>query len=56
MFFIEISLKCIHVDPDANNSASMSMMTSSNGTFSALYQPFVRGIHRSPVNSPNKGQ
>ena len=24
--------------------------------FSALYWPFVRGIHRSPVNSPHKGQ
>ena len=25
-------------------------------TFSALYWPFVLGIHRSPVNSPHKGQ
>ena len=25
-------------------------------TFSALYWPFVRGIHRSPVNYPHKGQ
>ena len=31
------------------------MVTSSNGTFSALLA-FVRGIHRSPVNSPHKGQ
>ena len=30
-------------------------MTSSNGTF-PRYWPFVRGIHRSPVNSPYKGQ
>ena len=31
------------------------MMTSSNGKFSALL-PFVRGIRRSPVNSPHKSQ
>ena len=30
-----------------------SMMTSSNFP---RYWPFVRGIHRSPVNSPHKGQ
>ena len=29
-------------------------MTSYNGNISA-YWPFVRGIHRSPVNSPHKG-
>ena len=32
------------------------MMTSSNGEKIPLYLPFVRGIHRSPVNSPHKGQ
>ena len=32
-----------------------AMMTSSNGTF-PRYWPFVRGVHRSPVNSPHKGQ
>ena len=32
-------------------------MTSSNGSiFRPRYWPFVRGIHRSPVNSPHKGQ
>ena len=31
------------------------MMTSSNGN-TTRYWPFVRGIHRSPVNSPHKGQ
>ena len=31
-------------------------MTSSNGNFFPRYWPFVRGIHRSPVNSPHKGQ
>ena len=31
------------------------MITSSNGNISALLA-FVRGIHRSPVNSPHKGQ
>ena len=30
-------------------------MTSSNGFF-LRYWPFVRGIHRWPVNSPHKGQ
>ena len=32
------------------------MMTSSNGNISALLAIFVWGIHRSPVNSPHKGQ
>ena len=32
------------------------MMTSSNGNISARYWPFVRGIHRLPVNSPHKSQ
>ena len=32
------------------------MMTSSNGNIFPRYWPFVRGIHRSPVNSPHKGQ
>ena len=31
-------------------------MTSSNGNFFPRYWPFVRGYHRSPVNSPHKGQ
>ena len=34
----------------------MSMMTSSNGNIFPRNWPFVRGIHRSPVNSPHKGQ
>ena len=32
------------------------LMTSSNGNIFPRYWPFVRGIHRSPVNSPHKGQ
>ena len=32
------------------------MMTSSNGNIFPRYWPFVRGIHRSQVNSPHKGQ
>ena len=32
------------------------MMTSSSGNIFPRYWPFVRGIHRSPVNSPHKGQ
>ena len=32
------------------------MMTSSNGNIFRVYWPFVRGIHRSSVNSPHKGQ
>ena len=33
------------------------MMTSSNGNIlRVIYWPFVRWIHRSPVNSPHKGQ
>ena len=33
----------------------VNMMTSSKGFFQG-YWPFVRGVHRSPVNSPHKGQ
>ena len=32
------------------------MMTWSNGNIFRVTGPFVRGIHRSPVNSPLKGQ
>ena len=32
------------------------MMRSSNGTIFRVTGPFVRGIHRWPVNSPHKGQ
>ena len=32
------------------------MMTSSKWKHFPRYWPFVRGIHRSPVNSPHKGQ
>ena len=34
----------------------LAMMASSNGNPFPHYWPFVRGIHRSPVNSPHKGQ
>ena len=34
----------------------LAMMTSSNGTIFRVSGPFLRGIHRSPVNSPHKGQ
>ena len=33
-----------------------SMMTSSNGNIFPGYWPFVRGIHRLPVNWPHRGQ
>ena len=36
--------------------SSFYMMTSSNGIIFPRYWPFVRGIHRPPVNSPHKGQ
>ena len=35
---------------------SRIMMTSSNGNIFPRYCPFVRRIHRSPVNSSHKGQ
>ena len=34
----------------------LTMMASSNEKHFPRYWPFVRGIHRSPVNSPHKGQ
>ena len=39
-----------------STSFKQIMMTSSNGNIFPRYWPFVRGIHRSPVNSPHKGQ
>ena len=36
--------------------ALQHMMTSWNGKHVSRYWPFVWGIHRSPVNSPHKGQ
>ena len=38
-----------------NINEPLIMMTSSNGNI-FRYWPFVRGIHRSPMNSPHKGQ
>ena len=35
---------------------ALHMMTSSNGNIFPRYWSFVRGIHRSPVDSPHKGQ
>ena len=35
---------------------SITMMTLSNRSIFRVYWLFVRGIHRSPVNSPHKGQ
>ena len=35
---------------------TIAMMTSSNGDIFRVTGPFSRGIHRSPVNSPHKGQ
>ena len=37
-------------------SSAHFMMTSSNGNTFRVYWPFVRGIHRSSVNSPHKCQ
>ena len=43
-----LDLRCV--------SSECPMMTSSNRNIFSCYWPFVRGIHRSPVNSPHKGQ
>ena len=37
-------------------SWSTTMMTTTKNIHHPRYWPFVRGIHRSPVNSPHKGQ
>ena len=39
-----------------STSFKQIMMTSSNGNIFPRYWPFVRGIHRSPMNSPHQGQ
>ena len=50
-FDTEVSAKWVLVPAQVR-----PMMTSSNGNIFPRYWPFVRGIHRSPVNSPHKGQ
>ena len=40
----------------STNTYMLHMMTSSNGKIFPRYWPFVWEIHRSPVNSPHKGQ
>ena len=39
-----------------SDEISFVWVTSSNEKTFPRYRPFVRGIHRSPVNSPHKGQ
>ena len=41
---------------DVEFQYAFSMMPLSNGNFFPRYWPFVRGMLRSPVNSPHKGQ
>ena len=40
---------------DASHVCWLAWRCNQMGTF-PLYWPFVRGVHRSPVNSPHKGQ
>ena len=42
-------------NPQGSYDCPSTMMTSSNGNI-LRHWPFVRGIHRSPLNSPHKGQ
>ena len=38
------------------NAILQNMMTSANGSIFRVTGPFLRGIHRSPMNSPHRGQ
>ena len=56
-----ISSTCTHSSPafylcHLHIYCLYDMMTSSNGKCFPRYWPFVRGIHRSPVNSQHKDQ
>ena len=58
-----LGMQSYHRDKDAFSwcwkfldAVSMNIMTSSIGNIFPRYWPFVRGIHRSKVNSPHKGQ
>ena len=55
---IEILLKLFCPNFDFNQAVilHMTMMMSSNGNIFPRYWPFVREIHRPPVNSPPRGQ
>ena len=45
-----------NIDSQSARSGCTPMMTSSNGNIFRVTWPFVRGIHRSPVNSLHRGQ
>ena len=47
---------CRHMASLGQNELTVFIMTSSNGNIFPRYWPIVRGIHRSPVSSPHKGQ
>ena len=51
-----IWIKLIDTKPQQKTSTRKPMMTSLDGAHFPLYWPFVRGIHRSLVNSPRNGQ
>ena len=53
IFIALLPLKSKHMN---SRHIQSDMMMSSNGNIGPRYWPFVRGIHRSPVNSPHKGQ
>ena len=51
----KVSCQCL-IDVFAISGRDALMMTSPKWKHFPRYWPFVRGIHRSPVNSPHKGQ
>ena len=56
-FLHSTSILSFYIEVVLTLSILIFMMTSSNrNIFRARYWPFARGIHRSPVNSPHRGQ
>ena len=50
------SANCVHDSWNVLCGSRQVMMTSSKWKHFPRYWPFVQGIHRSPVNSPHRGQ
>ena len=51
-----LTATCMSLSHSSSSISGSSMMTPSNGNIFPRDWPFVWGIHRSPVNSPHKGQ
>ena len=55
-FYLSQICICLSINPEPSYYSVFFLFQISMMTSSPCYWPFVQGIHRSPVNSPHKGQ